>query len=138
MGGDLSLSGAHYGQSQDSGARHPESRTPSSTGFFLCSNSAGIPYPVVSGGNTPAAFQSHRFHGVTEIRPGTYVFNDRNTVDAESASYADCAATVLTTVVSTSVPGRAIIDAGSKTLTPDHSALWRTQIFWVCSRIIQS
>ncbi len=82
-------------------------------------DSAGVPYPVVSGGNTPAAFESHRFHGVTEIRPGTYVFNDRNTVDAESASYADCAVTVLTTVVSTSVPHRAIIDAGSKTLSAD-------------------
>src|SRR6185312_12485758 len=82
-------------------------------------DSAGIPYPVVSGGNTPAAFESHRFHGVTEIRPGTYVFNDRNTVDAESVSFSDCAATVLTTVVSTSVPGRGIIDAGSKTLTFD-------------------
>ena len=64
---------------------------------------AGIPYPVVSGGNTPAAFQSHRFHGVTEIRPGTYIFNDRNTVDAESATYADCAVTVLATVVSLSL-----------------------------------
>lgn len=82
-------------------------------------DSAGIRYPVVSGGNTPAAYQSHRFHGLTEIRPGTYVFNDRNTVDAESASYTDCAATVLTTVVSTSVPHRAVIDAGSKTLAAD-------------------
>jgi D-serine deaminase-like pyridoxal phosphate-dependent protein len=87
--------------------------------LYVLLDSAGIPYPVVSGGNTPAAFESHRFHGVTEIRPGTYVFNDRNTVDAESASYADCAVTVLTTVVSTSVPHRAIIDAGSKTLSAD-------------------
>jgi len=86
---------------------------------FELLDSAGIPYPVVSGGNTPTAFQSHLFHGVNEIRPGTYVFNDRNTVDAESASYADCAATVLTTVVSTSVPNRAMIDAGSKTLAAD-------------------
>jgi len=78
-----------------------------------------IPYPVVSGGNTPAAFDSHRFHGVTEIRPGTYLFNDRNTVDAQSATYADCAATVLATVVSTSVQHRAIIDAGSKMLSAD-------------------
>ena len=87
--------------------------------LFELLDSAGIPYPVVSGGNTPTAFQSHLFHGVNEIRPGTYVFNDRNTVDAESASYADCAATVLTTVVSTSVPNRAMIDAGSKTLAAD-------------------
>ncbi len=82
-------------------------------------DAAGISYPVVSGGNTPAAFESHRFHGVTEIRPGTYVFNDRNTVDAEAATYADCAATVLATVVSTSVQHRAIIDAGSKMLSAD-------------------
>ncbi|MGH9586693.1 MAG: alanine racemase, partial [Acidobacteriaceae bacterium] len=87
--------------------------------LYAMLDSAQVPYPLVSGGNTPAAFQSHHFHGVTEIRPGTYVFNDRNTVDAESVSYADCAATILTTVVSTSVPGRAIIDAGSKTLTSD-------------------
>ncbi len=87
--------------------------------LFELLGSADIPYPLVSGGNTPAAFQSHRFHGITEIRPGTYVFNDRNTVDAESASYADCAATVLTTVVSTSVRQRAIIDAGSKTFSAD-------------------
>lgn len=87
--------------------------------LFGLLNRAGIPCPVVSGGNTPVAFESHRFHGVTEIRPGTYVFNDRNTVDAEAATLAECAATVLTTVVSTSVNHRAIIDAGSKMLTAD-------------------
>jgi D-serine deaminase-like pyridoxal phosphate-dependent protein len=37
--------------------------------LFELLNSASIPYPVVSGGNTPAAFVSHRFHGLTEIRP---------------------------------------------------------------------
>lgn len=87
--------------------------------LFGLLNEAEIPCPVVSGGNTPAAFESHRFHGVTEIRPGTYIFNDRNTVDAEAASFEDCATTVLTTVVSTSVPSRAIIDAGSKTFSGD-------------------
>lgn len=87
--------------------------------LYALLDAAGVSCPVVSGGNTPAAFLSHRFHGVSEIRPGTYVFNDRNTVDAEAASYDECAATVLVTVVSTSVAGRAIIDAGSKTLTAD-------------------
>jgi D-serine deaminase-like pyridoxal phosphate-dependent protein len=79
----------------------------------------GVPVPVVSGGNTPAAFLWDSSMGLTEIRPGTYIFNDRNTVCAESVEYADCAATVLATVVSTSVPGRAIVDAGSKTLSSD-------------------
>jgi D-serine deaminase-like pyridoxal phosphate-dependent protein len=87
--------------------------------LFKILGSASIPYPVVSGGNTPAAFASHRFHGLTEIRPGTYVFNDRNTVDAESAEFANCALAVLVTVVSTSVSQRAIIDSGSKTLSAD-------------------
>ena len=87
--------------------------------LFELLSSASIPYPVVSGGNTPAAFASHRFHGLTEIRPGTYVFNDRNTVDAESAEFANCALTVLVTVVSTSASQRAIIDSGSKTLSAD-------------------
>ena len=87
--------------------------------LFELLDSAAIRYPVVSGGNTPAAFASHRFHGLTEIRPGTYVFNDRNTVDAESAELADCALTVLVTVVSRSASTRAIIDAGSKTLSAD-------------------
>jgi D-serine deaminase-like pyridoxal phosphate-dependent protein len=87
--------------------------------LFELLDSASIPYPVVSGGNTPAAFVSHRFDGLTEIRPGTYVFNDRNTVDAESARFEDCALTVLVTVVSRSASDRAIIDAGSKTLSAD-------------------
>ncbi len=80
---------------------------------------ANIPCPVVSGGNTPAAYASHEFTAITEIRPGTYIFNDANTVCAEAASWAGCAARVLTTVVSRSVEGTAIIDAGSKTLTAD-------------------
>ncbi len=80
---------------------------------------AGISCSVVSGGNTPAAYASHQFIAVTEIRPGTYVFNDGNTVRAEAALWTDCAARVLTTVVSRSVEATAIIDAGSKTLTAD-------------------
>lgn len=82
-------------------------------------DSEAIDCPVVSGGNTPAAFLSHQFVGVNEIRPGTYIFNDKNTVCAEAATWEDCAVTVLTTVVSTTVPGRAIIDAGSKTFSGD-------------------
>ena len=87
--------------------------------LYALLGAAGVSHLNVSGGNTPAAFLSHRFHGINEIRPGTYVFNDRNTVDAEAATYDECAATVLVTVVSTSVAHRAIVDAGSKTLTAD-------------------
>lgn len=71
---------------------------------------------VVSGGSTPAAFASHRIPGITSIRPGTYIFNDRTTARIGACSIDDCALTVLATVVSTAVPGQAVVDAGSKAL----------------------
>jgi D-serine deaminase-like pyridoxal phosphate-dependent protein len=59
------------------------------------------------------------FYGVNEIRPGMYIFNDRNMIGIGIAQIEDCALTVMTTVVSTSVVGRAIIDGGSKTFAND-------------------
>ena len=80
---------------------------------------AGLPVSIVSGGSTPTAREGHLFTGVNEIRPGMYIFNDRNMMSVGVASIEDCALSVITTVVSTSVPGRAIVDAGSKTLSSD-------------------
>jgi D-serine deaminase-like pyridoxal phosphate-dependent protein len=78
---------------------------------------AGVEVEVVSGGSTPTAAGSHCVSGLTEIRPGTYIFNDCNTVDTGAAGWEDCAVKVRCRVVSTSVPGRAIIDGGSKTFS---------------------
>jgi D-serine deaminase-like pyridoxal phosphate-dependent protein len=80
---------------------------------------ARLPLEIVSAGSTPAAEFSHRIPGLTEIRPGTYVFNDLNTLHQGICRVEDCAARVLTTVVSTAIPGQAIIDAGSKTFSHD-------------------
>ena len=80
---------------------------------------ARLPVEIVSGGSTPSAFLSHEIPGITEIRPGTYVYNDLNTFYQGACKLADCAARVVATVVSTAVPGRAMIDAGSKTLSSD-------------------
>ncbi len=77
---------------------------------------AGLPPRVVSGGSTPTMWRTHEMPSVTEMRPGTYVFNDRTTVTTGACSAGDCALTVLATVVSTSVSGQAVIDAGSKAL----------------------
>lgn len=74
---------------------------------------------VVSGGSTPTAFQSHHVRSLTEIRPGTYVFNDRNTMDAGACTLDDCALRVLVTVVSTAVDGWTVVDAGTKTFSSD-------------------
>jgi D-serine deaminase-like pyridoxal phosphate-dependent protein len=76
---------------------------------------AGIAVPVISGGSTPTAWRAHET-GATEVRPGTYVFNDRTTAMMGACDWSDCALTVLATVVSTAVPGQAVIDAGSKAL----------------------
>ena len=78
-----------------------------------------LPLSIVSGGSTPAAYESDFFHRVNEVRPGTYIFNDRNTVGVSAASLNDCALSVVVTVVSTGVPGRAVIDGGSKTFSSD-------------------
>jgi len=77
---------------------------------------AGLPVRVVSGGSTPALWQSHRVAGITEIRPGTSVYNDRTTAEIGACAFADCALTVLATVVSTAVPGQVVVDAGTKAL----------------------
>jgi D-serine deaminase-like pyridoxal phosphate-dependent protein len=80
---------------------------------------ARLSVEIVSGGSTPSAEFAHLVPGLTEIRPGTYVYNDLNTHYQGACRLEDCAARVVTTVVSTAVPGRAIIDAGSKTLSSD-------------------
>ena len=76
---------------------------------------AGVAVPVISGGSTPTGWRAHET-GATEVRPGTYVFNDRTTAMLGACSWDDCALSVLATVVSTAVPGQAVIDAGSKAL----------------------
>ena len=53
------------------------------------------------------------------MRPGTYIYHDRATVAAGAATLEDCALHVHATVVSRPTENRAIIDAGSKTLSSD-------------------
>lgn len=83
---------------------------------------AGMEPRIVSGGSTPTLFHSHEVEGLTEIRPGTYVFNDVNTVQSGGCTLDDCAASILATVVSTARPGHMIIDGGSKTFSSDRLA----------------
>lgn len=83
---------------------------------------AGLACPIVSAGSTPTWNHSHGMAGVNEIRPGTYIFNDRNTVLSGACDWSDCAAVILTTVASTSRPGQIIIDGGSKTFSSDRLA----------------
>jgi D-serine deaminase-like pyridoxal phosphate-dependent protein len=84
-------------------------------------STAGFEAKIVSGGSTPGAAKTPLVPQTTEIRPGTYVFYDASSMEQEVCVEADCALRVLTTVVSTSVPGQCVIDAGSKTLSSDQT-----------------
>ncbi len=80
---------------------------------------AGLPVGEVSLGSTPTVRSAMTVPGVTECRPGTYVYNDRSQVALGTARPEDCAMTVLATVVSVPAADRAVVDAGSKTLSTD-------------------
>ena len=83
----------------------------------------GIPVRTVAAGATPSAkiICRHRkcFPEVTELHPGAYALGDWMYINAFAMSEEQCAATILTTVLSTTCPGRASIDAGAKTVGVD-------------------
>ena len=78
-----------------------------------------LPPAVVSNGGTPDLWRAADVAVATEHRPGTYIYLDRSQVARGVGSLEDCALTVLATVVSRPTADRAVIDAGSKTLTSD-------------------
>jgi len=82
---------------------------------------AGVELEEISVGATPTLRYSLKQTGLTELRPGNYVYFDRTQVSLGSASLADCALTVLATVVSKPKPDRIVLDCGSKTLTSDQA-----------------
>lgn len=73
----------------------------------------------VSVGSTPTARASAGLPGITEIRPGTYVFNDVNQLRVGVATHETCALTVATTVIGRPAPNRVVVDAGAKVLALD-------------------
>ncbi len=81
----------------------------------------GIPVQEVSVGSTPTAPFVARVPGVTEIRPGNYVFYDASQIALRSCTPDDCALSVIGTVVAKH-PDRVILDTGTKALTSDKLA----------------
>ncbi len=79
----------------------------------------GLDIRDVSLGSTPTAGYAAEVEGVTEIRPGTYVFYDRMQARLGACSLDECAATVACTVVSRPHEDLAVIDGGSKTFATD-------------------
>jgi D-serine deaminase-like pyridoxal phosphate-dependent protein len=98
--------------------------TSARTGEFFAAARAelrrrGLDPAVMSAGGTAGAFRAHEIPEVNELRVGTYVYGDRACVANGSVPLAECALTVLSTVVSRPARGRAILDAGSKALSSD-------------------
>ena len=79
----------------------------------------GVEAPTRSVGTTPTAHQLEAAEGVTEIRPGNYVFYDATQVALGLVPSEDCALSVLATVVARPDPRRLILDCGSKALAAE-------------------
>ena len=81
---------------------------------------AGVPVVGVSIGSTPTMAVAEDLTGMTEIRPGNYVFNDFVQVANGVCTAEECALSVLATVISHQ-PGadHAVVDAGALALSKD-------------------
>ncbi|MGH6719609.1 MAG: alanine racemase, partial [Alphaproteobacteria bacterium] len=82
---------------------------------------AGHGVVEVSVGSTPTVLGSDSYDGITEIRPGNYVFLDLTPVRLGLVRLDDVALHILATVVSVN-DDHAIVDAGSKVLSSDLGA----------------
>lgn len=80
---------------------------------------AGIEPVVLSGGSTPSLAETG--DGLTESRPGVYVFNDAQQWELGSCTPDQIALTCHATVVS-HAGGRLVLDSGSKVLGADRPA----------------
>jgi D-serine deaminase-like pyridoxal phosphate-dependent protein len=76
----------------------------------------GFAIDTVSIGATPSLMHSDIIEGITEIRPGTYIFMDVGQGSAIN-DFSRCAATILTSVISKPTEERIVLDAGAKALT---------------------
>jgi len=104
-------------QAQRRAAAADESEGLAETAELL--RAAGVEVREVSVGSTPTAGFATEFQGVTEIRPGTYVYGDAGQVALGSHPLEDCALAVVATVVSAPAADRCVLDCGSKSISAD-------------------
>lgn len=98
-------------------AGHEEGRFMVQTAEAL--RAAGIGILDVSVGSSPTAVYAAEIEGITEVRPGTYIYQDAMQAAFGLCALEDCAGTVRATVVSRPAPDRIVIDGGSKTFATD-------------------
>jgi D-serine deaminase-like pyridoxal phosphate-dependent protein len=84
--------------------------------------SIGLATPLISVGSTPTALHARGLAGVTETRPGVYMFQDLFQVQIGSGSPDSMAVTVLASVIHRRpAENRVVIDAGGMALSKDRS-----------------
>lgn len=84
---------------------------------------AGLPCPVVSAGSTPTAMCGEDYSGITEMRPGVYMFMDVHQLLLGVCQAQDLALSVLATVIGHNRPAeKLLLDAGALALSKDVSA----------------
>ncbi|WP_020594351.1 alanine racemase [Kiloniella laminariae] len=84
---------------------------------------AGFSCPLVSAGSTPTAVFARSFEGLSEIRPGVYMFGDVDQLFIGTCKADEIAATVLTSVIGHNRSSRRLlVDAGGLALSKDISA----------------
>ncbi|MCF8531547.1 MAG: alanine racemase [Reyranella sp.] len=124
LAGVMTHAGHSYHQSTPTGiAAVAEQERLAIVGAAEALRAAGIPCPIVSGGSTPTAMYSRDFTGITEMRPGVYVFNDLDQEFIGSCGAGDLALSVLASVIG-HYPHRnqILVDAGALALSKDISA----------------
>lgn len=83
---------------------------------------AGMDCPVVSVGSSPTALHARALGGVTETRPGVYMFGDLFQAEIQTVEPGSIAVTVLASVIGRRpAENRIVIDAGGMALSKDRA-----------------
>lgn len=118
----------HEGHAQLAGAPEEVRSTGLSAGRMMAETAeligkSGLEVPIISVGLTATAKITATVDGVTETRPGIYVFYDRSEMLHQVVTPDRCAARVLATVATRPTADRIILDAGTKALTSDRAGV---------------
>src|SRR3989441_10865173 len=88
---------AYHAASDDEMCAIAQQEAETLVGLRDAASRAGIPLDEISVGATPSLRFSVRQTGLTEVRPGNYVYFDRTQVSLGAASLDDCALTIMAT-----------------------------------------
>ena len=118
----------HEGHAQVAGTPDQVRATGLSAGQMMAETAelirkSGLEVPIISVGLTATAKITATVAGVTETRPGIYVFYDRSELLHQVVAPERCAARVLATVATRPTADRIILDSGTKALTSDRAGV---------------